>query len=95
VYKPISNVVKRINKVDYNNISTAITSTNTNDEIEDLIKSYNKLLGRISENVLLQQNFINYVSMNLKPFGGHLRNLEVFAQKDRTPEEYRKSQKIH
>jgi methyl-accepting chemotaxis protein len=95
VYKPISNVVKRINTVDYNNISTAITSTNTNDEIEELIKSYNKLLGRISENVLLQQNFINYVSMNLKPFGGHLRNLEVFAQKDRTPEEYRKSQKIH
>ncbi len=90
VYKPISNVVERINKVDYNNISTAITSTNTNDEIEDLIKSYNKLLGRISENVLLQQNFINYVSHEFKtPLAAISGNLEVFAQKDRTPEEYR------
>jgi signal transduction histidine kinase len=91
VYKPISNVVERINKVDYNNISTAITSTNTNDEIEDLIKSYNKLLGRISESVLLQQNFINYVSHEFKtPLAAISGNLEVFAQKDRTPEEYKK-----
>ncbi|MFZ4930825.1 ATP-binding protein [Chryseobacterium sp. Mn2064] len=90
VYKPISNVVERINKVDYNNISTAITSTNTNDEIEDLIKSYNKLLSRISENVLLQQNFINYVSHEFKtPLAAISGNLEVFAQKDRTPEEYK------
>ncbi len=90
VYKPISNVVERINKVDYNNISTAITSTNTNDEVEELIKSYNKLLGRISENVLLQQNFINYVSHEFKtPLAAISGNLEVFAQKDRTPEEYR------
>lgn len=91
VYKPISNVVERISKVDYNNISTAITSTNTNDEIEDLIKSYNKLLGRISENVLLQQNFINYVSHEFKtPLAAISGNLEVFAQRDRTPEEYKK-----
>lgn len=90
VYKPISNVVERINKVEFNNISTAITSTNTNDEIEDLIKSYNKLLGRISENILLQQNFINYVSHEFKtPLAAISGNLEVFAQRDRTPEEYR------
>nr|WP_315034998.1 HAMP domain-containing sensor histidine kinase [uncultured Chryseobacterium sp.] len=90
VYKPISNVVERINTVDYNNISTAITSTNTNDEIEDLIKSYNKLLGRISESVLLQQNFINYVSHEFKtPLAAISGNLEVFAQRDRTPEEYK------
>ncbi|AKK72895.1 histidine kinase [Chryseobacterium gallinarum] len=91
VYKPISNVVARINKVDYNNISTAITSTHTNDEVDELIKSYNKLIGRISENVLLQQNFINYVSHEFKtPLAAISGNLEVFAQKDRTPEEYRK-----
>jgi signal transduction histidine kinase len=91
VYKPISNVVERINKAEYNNIATAITSANTNDEIEDLIRSYNKLLGRISENVLLQQNFINYVSHEFKtPLAAISGNLEVFAKKDRTPEEYRK-----
>ncbi|WP_292008654.1 HAMP domain-containing sensor histidine kinase [Chryseobacterium sp.] len=90
VYKPISNVVKRINNVDYNNISQAITTTNTHDEIEELIKSYNKLLRRISESVLVQQNFINYVSHEFKtPLASISGNLEVFAQKDRSPEEYR------
>ncbi|MBK1894350.1 sensor histidine kinase [Chryseobacterium paridis] len=91
VYKPLSNVVKRINDVDYTTISNAITSTNTHDEIEDLIKSYNKLFGRISESILLQQNFINYVSHEFKtPLAAISGNLEVFAQKDRSPEEYRK-----
>ncbi|MDR6922827.1 MULTISPECIES: sensor histidine kinase KdpD [Chryseobacterium] len=91
VYKPVSNVVERISNVDYNNISAAITSTNTNDEIEELIKSYNKLLSRISESMLLQQNFINYVSHEFKtPLAAISGNLEVFAQKDRSPEEYRK-----
>ncbi|KPH11401.1 HAMP domain-containing sensor histidine kinase [Chryseobacterium sp. ERMR1:04] len=90
IYKPISNIVERINNVEYNDISQAITSTNTDDELEELIKSYNKLFGRISESILLQQNFINYVSHEFKtPLAAISGNLEVFAQKDRTPEEYR------
>ncbi|RMZ61100.1 sensor histidine kinase [Chryseobacterium nematophagum] len=90
VYKPISNVVNHINAVDYNDISQAITTANTHDEVEDLIKSYNKLFGRISESILLQQNFINYVSHEFKtPLAAISGSLEVFAQKDRTPEEYR------
>ncbi|WP_419868992.1 HAMP domain-containing sensor histidine kinase [Chryseobacterium sp. CT-SW4] len=90
VYKPISNVVKLINNVDYNNISQAITTTNTHDEIEELIRSYNKLLKRISESVSVQQNFINYVSHEFKtPLASISGNLEVFAQKDRTPQEYK------
>lgn len=89
VYQPLSNVVKQINSADYNSISRAITSSNTNDEIDELIKSYNKLLGRISENILVQQNFINYVSHEFKtPLASISGNLEVFAQKDRSPEEY-------
>lgn len=89
VYQPLSNVVKQINSADYNTISRAITSSNTNDEIGELIKSYNKLLGRISENILVQQNFINYVSHEFKtPLASISGNLEVFAQKDRSPEEY-------
>lgn len=38
----------------------------------------------------MQQNFINYVSHEFKtPLAAISGNLEVFAQKDRTPEEYR------
>lgn len=90
VYKPISNVIERINSVNDSDISQAITTTNTRDEIDELIKSYNRLIGRISENMLLQQNFINYVSHEFKtPLAAISGNLEVFAQKERSPEEYR------
>ncbi|KMQ70622.1 histidine kinase [Chryseobacterium koreense CCUG 49689] len=90
-YRPISKVVEKVNNADYTDISKAITSTNTNDEIEELIKSYNKLLARISENIMVQQNFINYVSHEFKtPLAAISGSLEVFAQKDRTPEDYRK-----
>lgn len=91
VYKPITKVVTQINNADYNNISKAITTTGTNDEIGDLIKSYNKLLNRISESILVQQNFINYVSHEFKtPLAAISGNLEVFAQRERTAEEYQK-----
>lgn len=91
IYKPISNVIHLINSVENTDISQAITSTNTKDELDDLIKSYNKLIGRISENILIQQNFINYVSHEFKtPLAAISGNLEVFAQKERSPEEYKK-----
>ncbi len=90
VYKPISDVVEKINNADYSDISKAITSTNTNDEIDELINSYNKLLGSISESMMVQQNFINYVSHEFKtPLASISGNLEVFAQRDRSPEEYK------
>ncbi|WP_294298970.1 HAMP domain-containing sensor histidine kinase [uncultured Chryseobacterium sp.] len=90
VYKPISNVIQQINSVTDSDISQAITTTNTRDELDELIKSYNRLIGRISENMLLQQNFINYVSHEFKtPLAAISGNLEVFAQKERSPEEYR------
>ena len=90
VYKPISDVVKKVNDADYSNITEAITSSGTHDEIDELINSYNKLLSRISESMLVQQNFINYVSHEFKtPLAAISGNLEVFAQKDRTPEEYK------
>jgi len=90
VYKPISNVIERINNVKDSDISQAITTSNTHDELDDLIRSYNRLIARISENMLLQQNFINYVSHEFKtPLAAIAGNLEVFARKERSAEEYR------
>lgn len=90
VYKPIFNVIERINSVNDSDISQAITTTNTRDELDDLIRSYNRLIGRISENMLLQKNFINYVSHEFKtPLAAISGNLEVFARRERSPQEYR------
>ncbi|HTO15366.1 MAG TPA: HAMP domain-containing sensor histidine kinase [Edaphocola sp.] len=96
VYKPVINVVKQVKNANCNDISTAISSTHTNDEIGDLVKTYNDLLNRIAESILIQKNFINYASHELKtPLAAILGTMQVFAQKDRSPEEYQEvTQKV-
>lgn len=90
-YKPIQQVVHQINQIDYSNLKQGIATTNTHDEIDELIQTYNQLISRLSENFLIQKNFINYVSHEFKtPLTAISGNLEVFAQKERTPEEYQK-----
>lgn len=90
-YKPLRHVVDQINHIDYSNLNQGIATTNTDDEIDELIQSYNQLFARLSENFLIQKNFINYVSHEFKtPLTAISGNLEVFAQKERTPEEYQK-----
>lgn len=88
-YKPIKDIVKQVNTVNYSNLEQGIEVPKTADELEELITTYNKLLVRLSEGFLIQKNFINYVSHEFKtPLTAISGSLEVFAQKERTPEEY-------
>ncbi|MDR0229202.1 MAG: HAMP domain-containing histidine kinase [Flavobacteriaceae bacterium] len=90
-YKPIRHITQQVNKIDYTNLEQGIEVPNTKDELADLIQTYNNLLTRLSHGYMVQKNFINYVSHEFKtPLTAMAGNLEVFAQKDRTPEEYKK-----
>ncbi len=89
-YKPIKNIVQQVNEVNYSNLEQGIAVPKTDDELEELITTYNKLLARLSESFLVQKNFINYVSHEFKtPLTAISGSLEVFAQKERSPEEYK------
>jgi signal transduction histidine kinase len=47
-------------------------------------------MANVSETMVIQRNFVNYVSHEFKtPLASILGNLEVFSIKDRSPEEYR------
>ncbi|MFC6096015.1 ATP-binding protein [Flavobacterium qiangtangense] len=90
-YKPITKVIDQVNSMELNNLDKPISSSNTNDEVQDLITTFNNLLSRLSDTFAIQRNFINYVSHEFKtPLASISGNLEVFAQKERTPEEYQK-----
>lgn len=90
-YKPITKVIDQVNSMELNNLDKPILSSNTNDEVQDLITTFNNLLSRLSDTFAIQKNFINYVSHEFKtPLASISGNLEVFAQKERTPEEYQK-----
>ena len=90
-YKPITKVINQVNSMELNNLDKPISSSNTYDEVQDLIATFNNLLSRLSDTFAIQKNFINYVSHEFKtPLASISGNLEVFAQKERTPEEYQK-----
>lgn len=89
-YKPFRLVIKQVNNISTNNLSVKIKSPNTSDELQDLIITFNNLLSKISETVVIQKNFVKYVSHEFKtPLASLLGHLEVFSLKDRRPEEYK------
>lgn len=90
-YRPITEVIHQVNSMELNSLDNPISSSNTHDEVQDLITTFNNLLSRLSDTFSIQKNFINYVSHEFKtPLAAISGNLEVFAQKERTPEEYQK-----
>lgn len=89
-YRPFTNAIDEVNKISTNNLDVQIKSPHTKDELQDLIDTFNTLLSKISETVVIQRNFVKYVSHEFKtPLASMLGNLDLFSIKDRTPEEYR------
>jgi len=95
-YRPFSKVIKQVNNISTHDLNVQIKSPETNDELQNLIDTFNNLLNKISETFMIQKNFVNYVSHEFKtPLTAMLGNLEVFSIKDRSPEEYEQlSQKL-
>lgn len=95
-YRPFRKVIREVNNISTDDLTVHIESPKTADELEDLIATFNTLLAKISETVIIQRNFVSYVSHEFKtPLSSMLGNLEVFSLKDRSPEEYEEvSQKL-
>lgn len=89
-YRPFSDAISQVNNISTNNLNVQIKSPKTKDELQDLIETFNTLLAKISETVVIQKNFVRYVSHEFKtPLASMLGNLDLFAIKDREPSEYR------
>jgi len=89
-YKPFSKIISQVKNISTNNLEVKIELPDTKDELQNLIETFNMLLSKISETVIVQKNFVNYVSHEFKsPLSAILGNLEVFLIKDRAPGEYR------
>lgn len=94
-YKPFSRVITDVENISTNNLDIQISSVDTNDELDDLIKMINRLLARISETVIIQKNFVRYISHEFKtPMAALLGNLDLFSLKTRTPEECRRLSEV-
>lgn len=88
-YRPFSDAIKEVNSISTTDLSVQIKSPETKDELQDLIDTFNRLLAKIAETVVIQKNFVRYVSHEFKtPLASLLGNLDLFSLKDRTPAEY-------
>lgn len=89
-YRPISSVIGQVSALQADTLEQALSLPRSKDELYDLINTFNGLLLRLSETFVIQRNFINYISHEFKtPLAAITGHLEVFGQRDRSPEEYR------
>lgn len=94
-YKPFSKVIAEVENISINNLDVQICPPNTKDELDDLIHTFNNLLLKISETVVIQKNFVRYISHEFKtPLTTLLGNLDLFSLKTRDPEECKKISEI-
>ena len=90
-YRPLQRVMAEINKRTLENLADPISYPEGKDEVQKLVETYNHLLQRVNHVFEAQKNFIDYVSHEFKtPLTAISVALEVYSQKERSPEEYQK-----
>ena len=89
-YRPFRKVIRQVRRISTDKLDRRIALPDTRDELQDLTETFNDLLERIAETFVIQKNFARYVSHEFKtPLAAMQGNLEVFALKDRSADEYR------
>ncbi len=90
-YQPINKIISQIKERDTRNFTQPLELKKTYAEIDDLMKTYNHFIHKISQTFTIQKNFIDYVSHELRtPITALLGTLEVTNNKKRTLEEHEK-----
>jgi signal transduction histidine kinase len=88
--KPISDVVKKVEKITITSLDLRIYEGNGTDEIGRLAKTFNNMLERLETAFAVQKVFIANASHELRtPLTSINGQLEVLMMKDRSTEEYK------
>jgi len=97
ILDPIHNVIKTAKEISVNNFSTTIPRPKEDDEIRELIDSFNAMIERLKDGVDALDRFNSDVSHELKtPLTVILGEIEVTLRKQRESHEYEKSMRtIH
>lgn len=91
---PMSSIIKQVNEIFPANVEKRVQHPNRSDEIGLLVATFNQLLDRIEEALLMQKMFIANVSHELKnPLTKIYSQIDITLLKRRTPEVYEKSLK--
>lgn len=87
--EPLEKISQKTNQITQENLNERIPETGANDEIGQLSRSINNLLGRLEQAMQREQQFTSDTSHELRTPLAVLRGtLEVLIRKPRTAEEY-------
>jgi signal transduction histidine kinase len=95
ILKSINNITKTANQIYVTDFSNEIPAPKYDDEIKDLVDSFNKMIKRLKEGVTLLEQFNSDVSHELKtPLTVIKGEIEITLNKKRDSEYYEKSLKV-
>lgn len=88
---PVKTIIDEVNNIDAKDLKKRIKQLNSNDEIDELITTFNKLLTRLEDSFFKIKRFSNDVSHELKtPLTVIKGELELGLRKSRNIDEYKK-----
>jgi len=88
---PVKKVIDEVKSIGVNDLDKRIASNNSNDEIEELITTFNDMLNRLDDSVSKIKQFSHDASHELRTPLTVLRGeMELGLRKDRTVSEYRR-----
>ncbi|MBK1438577.1 HAMP domain-containing protein [Parapedobacter sp. ISTM3] len=95
IFKPLREITEKVQQISSENLHLRLDSRNSNDEMDELIHTFNDMLNRIETAFETQNNFISNASHELRtPLTAIIGEADVALSKDRTPEEYKTSIKV-
>lgn len=90
--KPIPKIVTEVRNISASNMHTRLEQNGENDELSELISTFNNLLDRLEYNFRLQERFVANASHELRtPLTSIIGEIEVTLSKKRTVKEYRET----
>jgi len=89
--RPVKKTIDEVKNIESHNLDKRITTLSSNDEIEELITTFNFMLDKLDDSFSKIKRFSNDVSHELKtPLTIIRGEIELGLRKERTNEEYKK-----
>lgn len=89
ILEPIKTVIKQVNMINLSNLNIRVKAGAGNDEIAQLTSTFNKMLERLEEAVVMQKNFVSNASHEMRtPLTAIRGNIEVALMQSRSSNDY-------
>lgn len=89
VYTPVKNITKKVKEISTQNLHLRLEPMKGNDEVAELVETFNEMLDRLETTFETQKNFISNASHELRtPLTSIIGETDLALSRTRTAEEY-------